>query len=362
VLPPSTTQSELFEATSLPALIRRTLSGFNLTAMAYGQTGSGKTHTMEGPPGDAGVTPRVVAGLFAEIARAKEVGELSRAEVTCSFVQLYNEQLLDLLSNSDDAVRAAGDNRTGSLGKGRGFQQGLPVRWSKRKGFYAQGLSHFPVASAAEAMGLFRNGIQRRVVAGHDMNAASSRSHIMFTLDLRAVPGSVGGGPGGVEGDEEAEAAAEEEDEDEDDEEKEVGLASRVVESRITLVDLAGSERQSKTGASGTVLDESISINKSLFVLRKTIKALAARSQGRTDVSVPYRDSKLTSLLSPSLGGNSITLMIACVNSSDAYIEDSYSTLSYAALASTIVNDPRINLDPQSRMIAELKDEVGDDH
>ena len=109
---------------------------------------------------------------------------------------------------------------------------------------------------------------------------------------------------------------------------------------------------------------ESIEINKSLFTLRKVITALTERSkmvnQGADakDVYVPYRDSKLTCLLRQSLGGNSTSLMIACLHPSDQYFEENNSTLLYAAKAALIRNRPVKNDDPQTKLIEELKGQV----
>lgn len=243
-------------------------------------------------------------------------------------------------------IRNAGTT-SGSMGTSQGFQRSLPVRWNKADGFYAEGLTHFPVSEAEQTMELFRKGIKNRVVAGHQMNAASSRSHCLFTLSLEVtVPGEPRGTIHAPRFNEDGIM------------EPPTPPPPTVISSTITLVDLAGSERVSQTEAKGSVLDESISINKSLFVLRQVIKSLSDRSLG-ADVKVPYRDSKLTSLLSNSLGGDAITLMIACIQSSDDFIEDSYRTLSYATWASTIVNAPRVNLDPnQAKMIHDLRSDV----
>ena len=148
--------------------------------------------------------------------------------------------------------------------------------------------------------------------------------------------------------------------------------------SKLSLVDLAGSERISRTQATGTILKESIAINKSLFVLRNVIKALALASGATSDVELPedadasaseprgsssvavahFRDSKLTSLLKHSLGGNSLTLMIACIANSDEYWEENRSTLSYAALAQRISNAISVNQDPRTKQIHELQREI----
>ncbi len=172
--------------------------------------------------------------------------------------------------------------------------------------------------------------------------------------------------------------------------------ANEVVVSKLVLVDLAGSERTALTGATGVLLHQSIGINKSLFVLRKVIAALAKQNasevaqeaaataaaaapgglrfdkRGRLISAlagggpaavdalthVPYRDSTLTRLLKPSLGGNSLTLMIACVAPSDHYYEENLSTLNYASLAKRISNTATVNEDPKTRLIRQLRKQI----
>ena len=198
--------------------------------------------------------------------------------VRCSFCQIYNENVYDLLSESP---------RTGSL----------KIRWDSNQDFFVENLLCFECFSANDAIRLFRQGISRRVVASHKMNSASSRSHCMFTIQVEQVDAT---------------------------------LPQDKMVSKLVLVDLAGSERVAHTGATGSVLNQSIGINKSLFTLRKVIAALAQQTSeaGKTPAKglnnqqhIPYRDSTLTRLLKPCLGGNSLTLMIACIAPSDTYAE-----------------------------------------
>ena len=131
-----------------------------------------------------------------------------------------------------------------------------------------------------------------------------------------------------------------------------------VVVSKLQLVDFAGSERISMTGTKGLAAKESIDINKSLFVLRKVITGLSELSSGNShkdQAHIPYRDSKLTSLLKQSIGGNSYWLMVACIAPSDRFYEENISTLNYATRASHIANAPMKNIDPKVREIEELK-------
>jgi hypothetical protein len=147
-------------------------------------------------------------------------------------------------------------------------------------------------------------------VASHNLNHASSRSHAIFTLTLEITDNN---------------------------------SVDSVVVSKLQLVDLAGSERQSQTGNTGLAAKEAIDINKSLFTLRQVITSLAEGAKNKQKSSaahIPYRDSKLTSLLKQSLGGNSYSLMLACLSPSDQFAEENISTLNYATKASYIQNQP----------------------
>ena len=129
--------------------------------------------------------------------------------------------------------------------------------------------------------------------------------------------------------------------------------------SKLQLVDLSGSEKTALTGNEGAQLKESIDINKSLFTLRQVITALSsAREKGNEAAHVPYRDSKLTSLLKQSIGGNSFTLMIACIAPIDSYLDENLSTLAYASMTGNISNEPVRNVDPKTKALRELKGTV----
>lgn len=157
-------------------------------------------------------------------------------------------------------------------------------------------------------------------MASHNLNSASSRAHCLLTLTIEAIDTESGG----------------------------------ILTSKLQLVDLAGSERVSMTGNEGVALKESIEINKSLFTLRQVITTLSSIRDG--DAShIPYRDSKLTSLLKQSIGGNSYCLMIACLAPSDSYYEENLSTLAYANKAIGISNEPIKNIDPKSKLVKRLR-------
>ena len=237
----------------------------------------------------------------------------------------------------------------------------LPVRGSSSGGFYVEELSVVQarairrraiirrralgaqfsdaaplpcaVPHGARPAACDRRGLDNRRKRHHQLNSDSSRSHAIFSVYLDAA--EVGSdGDGGGEG----------------------GGAVRY--GRISLCDLAGSENVRASGSQGVGLKEAGSINKSLFALGQVIKALAAEGLGRRVAHVPYRDATLTKLLSDSLGGNAMSLMIACCTPQLSYVEESLRTVHYACTAGAIRNRPSVKLDPQEQLILYLKKEV----
>lgn len=195
------------------------------------------------------------------------------------------------------------------------------MRWNKNDHFTVENLYTFECRTPDDVLALFHFGIKNKVVSSHNMNNASSRSHTMMTLTL---------------------------------EQTDATNPDNVVVSKLQLVDLAGSERQAFTGNQAN--KESIDINKSLFTLRQVITALTEKKTNANGTQsgasyIPYRESKLTSVLRQSLGGNSFCLMIACLNPCDMYIEENINTLQYASKASFISNKPIKNEDPKMMLI-----------
>ena len=177
-----------------------------------------------------------------------------------------------------------------------------------------------PCSSFNDILVYYNSGVKNKIMSAHNANAASSRSHCILSLNIEAIDNDTG----------------------------------TILTSRLQLVDLAGSEKVSQTGNEGAALKESIEINKALFTLRQVITTMSAIKDGESSF-VPYRDSKLTSLLKQSIGGNSYCLMIACIAPNDLFFEDNISTLSYATKASCIANDPIKNLDPKTKIITDLR-------
>ena len=325
ILDGTASQQDTFAALKVESLVKSVIQGYNATVFAYGQTGSGKTYTMEGydyensttinadknarkrpmpnlssisqSPSKMGIVPRALSALFHEVEDERQRLDVSGSganssanssagseilSIRCTFVQIYNEKVLDLL------------NDTGSTGPG------LKLRWNQERGFYAENLYVVEVESVEDALRVFHTGLRGKVMASHRMNAASSRSHCIFRVHVERRKNSSAakhdGNHGGTNTNE-----------------------GHITSSSMCFVDLAGSEKATQTGATGVTLNESIGINTSLQVLRRVITALAQKKgedeHGNAITTtvkqhVPYRDSKLTSLLQHAIGGNSITVMV----------------------------------------------------
>uniref|UniRef100_A0A8C7TK34 Kinesin-like protein n=1 Tax=Oncorhynchus mykiss TaxID=8022 RepID=A0A8C7TK34_ONCMY len=304
VFDPTTEQEEVFNSAVSP-LLYGLFKGYHATVLAYGQTGSGKTFSMGGTYTSAqeneptvGVIPRVVRMIFQE----REKHTDCEVSLTVSYLEIYNEEILDLLCPSASKDKPSTIN----------------IREDPKEGIKIVGLTERQVMSAHEMVGCLELGNSARTVGSTAMNAASSRSHAIFTITLEQ---------------------------------------SDNVVSKLHLVDLAGSERQKKTKAEGDRLKEGISINRGLLSLGNVISALGDESKKGTGF-VPYRDSKLTRLLQDSLGGNSHTLMIACISPADSNIEETINTLRYADRARKIKNKPVVNVDPRAAEMKHLKQQV----
>jgi kinesin family protein 1 len=290
-------------------LLDNAFQGYNNCIFAYGQTGSGKSYSMMGYGSEAGVIPRICQDMFERITLLQQDKNLS-CTVEVSYLEIYNERVRDLLNPST---------------KGN-----LKVREHPSTGPYVEDLAKLVVRSFPEIENLMDEGNKARTVAATNMNETSSRSHAVFTLTLTQKRHDV-----------------------------ETRMDTEKV-AKISLVDLAGSERATSTGATGARLKEGAEINRSLSTLGRVIAALADLSSGkkRNMSMVPYRDSVLTWLLKDSLGGNSMTAMIAAISPADINFEETLSTLRYADSAKRIKNHAVVNEDPNARMIRELKEEL----
>jgi hypothetical protein len=294
------TQKDVYERSgAFRSVTEDIFKGYNVTFLAYGQTGAGKTFTM-GTFGDsdehAGILPRSCQDLFDTIMTKCD----GNGKVELSYLEIYNEEVRDLLSEKTQKPPVP-----------------LKIRETLNGEVYVSGLSEKEVKSPQEIGAFVEEASKRRVTASTAMNAVSSRSHAICSFKISGV----------LEGGEK-------------------------FTSKLTLVDLAGSERIKKTGAKGDRQLEGIHINKSLMTLGQVVSALA---DGRNRRKPPYRDSKLTRLLQDSLGGNSRTIMMACVSPADYNIEESVNTLRYATSARAIKNTATRNLVQQISQEEALK-------
>lgn len=250
---------------------------------------------------EVGIIPRALKNIFKKVVCLENDYTFN---ITCSFVELYQEVLYDLLTD---------ESREKSI---------CDIREDGTKGIYISGLSEIPANDENKATQCLMKGGNKRTVGATAMNDVSSRSHAIFIVNIKATRQDGAG----------------------------------CTTAKFSLVDLAGSERSKKTKATGTRFKEGVKINQGLLALGNVISALGGGSTSSGYIS--YRDSKLTRLLQDSLGGNSLTLMVACVSPADYNIEETLSTLRYADRAKKIKNKPVKNEDSNKIEIAKLKQKI----
>uniref|UniRef100_A0A665WV28 Kinesin motor domain-containing protein n=1 Tax=Echeneis naucrates TaxID=173247 RepID=A0A665WV28_ECHNA len=318
-------------------LIEGCFEGYNATVFAYGQTGSGKTYTM-GTGFDVGLSqqqqgiiPRAVHQLFEGIQsrrmRAQEAGtQPPEFKVSAQFLELYNEEILDLFDGARDP-------------ESRSRKSNIKIHEDASGSIYTTGVTSRLVHSEEELLQCLKLGALSRTTASTQMNAQSSRSHAIFTIHLCQM--RVCQQLGEVNGVDSRPITQPE---------------FETLMAKFHFVDLAGSERLKRTGATGERAREGISINCGLLALGNVISALG--DQTKKGGHVPYRDSKLTRLLQDSLGGNSRTVMIACVSPSDRDFMETLNTLKYANRARNIKNKVVVNQDKTSQQISALRAEI----
>lgn len=297
--PSDSIQKDVYEECCY-SLVENVIEGYNCTIFAYGQTGTGKTFTMEGDRSsedNKGIIPRSFEHVFNTI----EGTSTAQFLVTCSMIELYNEEVYDLLENNKEK---------------------LDLKEKPGEGFYVKDLSTHDTKSAKECLSLLDFGSKNRKKGETMMNKDSSRSHSIFSIVVETSVTLENG-------------------------------KQMIKSGKLNLVDLAGSERSSKTKVTGIMLEESKKINLSLTCLGKVISSLVQGSK-----HIPYRDSKLTKLLNDSLGGNSKTLMIANVGPAFKNYDETLNTLRYANQAKNIKNKPKINEDPKDAKLKEIQDEI----
>ena len=323
----TSTQREIFDLVGA-SVVDGVVDGYHGCILAYGQTGAGKTYSMQGMTGDgdddavgsfgdrgddddvvmmdedakdaasgdldgahAGLIPRVLKRLFKRVdderAAAAQAGGDAVFEVKCSYLEIYNETLRDLLMSGEYDGPAPN------------------IREDGKRGTFVENLLEERVVGAEQTYEAFLRGAANRRVGQTNMNADSSRSHSVFTISVTSTS--------------KADASA----------------TTTKKSALLHLVDLAGSERQKSTDAAGERLKEASAINKSLSALGNVIKALVDLADGK-ERHVPYRDSKLTFLLKDALGGRSRCTLLACVSPAHVNLEETMSTLKFAQRAKLV--------------------------
>jgi hypothetical protein len=304
VFSPESSQEDVFFNCSIDKLIDSALDGYSVTIFAYGQTGSGKTYTIMGRDDVvnekilsnnkySGVMPKSIKYIWSTVASRKQ-----KYYIKVSFLEIYNEQINDLLNPSNS---------------------NLQIRWEQNQGFFVEGLLVIECKTPQDVVEIILQGTKNRKKGSHDLNKDSSRSHSILTIYLIS--------------------------------EFKSGDETYKKYGKISFVDLAGSERLKETHSKGGMIKETGNINKSLFVLGKVISSLTDKKS--TNQHIPYRDSKLTMLLMDSIGGTAKTLMIACVSPSSVYSDETMSTLNYASRTMNIKNKPLVQTDSREQEAAE---------
>ncbi|KAM7279474.1 hypothetical protein ACFE04_006608 [Oxalis oulophora] len=285
------TQADIFEDTKY--LVQSAVDGFNVCIFAYGQTGSGKTFTIYGSENNLGLTPQATSELFKTIRRDSNRYSFS---LKAYMVELYQDTLVDLLLPKN-AKRLK-----------------LDIKKDAKGMVSVENVTVISISTHEELKSIIQKGSEKRHTSGTQMNEESSRSHLILSIIIEST-----------------------------------NLQTQsTARGKISFVDLAGSERVKKSGSAGNQLKEAQSINKSLSALGDVISALSSDSQ-----HIPYRNHKLTMLMSDSLGGNAKTLMFVNVSPAESNLDETYNSLTYASRVRSIVNDPSKNV--SSKEIARLK-------
>ncbi|KAK3007347.1 hypothetical protein RJ639_016831, partial [Escallonia herrerae] len=327
--------STMFEECVAP-LVDGLFQGYNATVLAYGQTGSGKTYTMgtgikDGCP--TGLVPLAMNALFSKIETLKQQTEF---QLHVSFIEILKEEVRDLLDPT--SVNKA-ETTNGHVGKvAVPGKPPIQIRESSSGVITLAGSTERSVKTLKEMADCLEQGSLSRATGSTNMNNQSSRSHAIFTITLEqmhklnpTIPGD------SILND---------------------CMSEEYLCAKLHLVDLAGSERAKRTGSDGMRFKEGVHINKGLLALGNVISALGDEKKRKEGVHVPYRDSKLTRLLQDSLGGNSRTVMIACVSPADINAEETLNTLKYANRARNIQNKPIVNRDPISNEMLKMRQQL----
>ncbi|XP_073224385.1 kinesin-like protein KIN-4C isoform X2 [Cicer arietinum] len=299
-------------------LVDALFNGYNATVLAYGQTGSGKTYSMgtnyNGEGSSDGIIPKVMENIYKRVKTMKDSTEFL---IRVSFIEIFKEEVYDLFDPNSSRGEVASTVKTTLPNK-----VPIQIRETVNGGITLAGVTEPEVKTKEEMASYLSSGSLSRATGSTNMNSQSSRSHAIFTITMEQKKG--------------------------DD----------ILCAKFHLVDLAGSERAKRTGADGMRLKEGIHINKGLLALGNVISALGDEKKRKEGGHVPYRDSKLTRLLQDSLGGNSKTVMIACVSPADSNAEETLNTLKYSNRARNIQNKATINRDPVAAQVQTMRNQI----
>lgn len=328
--------SAIFEECVGP-LVDGLFQGYNATVLAYGQTGSGKTYTMGTGytlgGNTEGIIPLVMEAIYKKVKELKDQGEIL---LKVSFIEILKEEVHDLLDPNPLAV--AKPDGPGGGKPSLHVKAPIQIRETANGGITLTGVTEIDVTTQEEMASVLAQGSLSRATGSTNMNNQSSRSHAIFTINMvnkRKWDTALSGDPGTAE-----------------------DRCEDFVCAKLHLVDLAGSERAKRTGADGLRFKEGVHINKGLLALGNVISALGDEKKRKEGGHVPYRDSKLTRLLQDSLGGNSRTVMIACVSPADTNAEETLNTLKYANRARNIQNKAIINRDPAVAEMQRMRNQL----
>ncbi|KPA85652.1 putative kinesin [Leptomonas pyrrhocoris] len=390
--------AEIYKNNVRDTIVARVAQGYNGTIFAYGQTGSGKSFTMFGDTSarSPGLIRLAVHDLFKALAMEQQRKPYMHAEVFVSVLEIYNEQLRDLLQGDGGGVRASGSPNMAAASPLVASPPPLPLSIRENEhGVYVHNARRVQVASEEECANVIYTRAASRVSAATMMNEHSSRSHCVIRLLVERsyyLEDAVSDADNAEEEEEEDDETTTQTDGDDEDGggsraslsqaaqgEGKHGLSADAAKKResaknkkkfistLNMVDLAGSERVAKTGATGLRMIEGGHINKSLTTLTTVINRLASESTGQQQHTasgamppgragassnsnnnggtafIPYRDSRLTHLLKTSLGGNSFTAVLCCITPAVESANESRSTLQFASRAKRVKNKAHVN-------------------
>ncbi|KAG5081718.1 hypothetical protein AAZX31_02G279200 [Glycine max] len=321
----NTNQEDIFQSVGVP-LVKSALAGYNTSILSYGQSGSGKTYTMWGPPSamfeepsphsHKGIVPRIFQMLFSELEKEQHVseGKQFNYQCRCSFLEIYNEQIGDLLDPT---------------------QRNLEMKDDSKNALYIENLTEEYVTSYDDVTQILVKGLSSRKVGATSLNSKSSRSHIIFTFVIESWCKGISSN----------------------------GFSSSK-SSRISLIDLAGQDRNKVEDAGKQCLKENKNVKKSLSQLGHLVDALTKETHSGKAEEISNRNSCLTCLLQESLGGNAKLSLICSISPDNKNNGETLRTLRFGQRVRTIKNEPVINeikeddVNDLSDKIRQLKEEL----